>query len=110
MSKIYKRVIVGSVILLLAIGVAYAWSSLPHPRRWERGYSEIKVGDAEQQVLDLMGKPSETQDCYRPRYSGNEEIFRKCAEEYWYHGFMEDWFIVIGTNGKVIAKSHQVSP
>ena len=110
MSKIYKRGIVGLVIILLAIGAAYAWNSISAPRRWERGYAQLAEGDPEQKVLDIMGKPSEAKDCYRPRYSGNEELWRKCAEEYWYFGFMEEWVFVIGKDGKVVAKWHSVSP
>jgi hypothetical protein len=92
------------------IGSAYAWNSISALRRWERGFAQVAEGDPEQKALDLMGKPSETQDCYRARYSGNEELWRKCAEEHWYYGFMEEWVVVIGTNGKVIAKWHSVSP
>ncbi len=110
MSKTLKRGIFGLVILLLAIGAAYAWNSLSTPRRWERGFAQIAEGDSEQKILDIMGKPSESKDCYQPRYSGNDQLFRECAEEHWYYAFVERWVVVIGKNGKVIAKWHTVSP
>ncbi len=110
MPKIYKRGLVGLVVVLLAIGAAYAWNSFPNPRRWERGYSQIAEGDPEQKVLDVLGKPTDIKDCYRPRYSGNDQLWMKCAEEYWYSGFMQEWVFVIGKNGTVIAKAHTVSP
>jgi hypothetical protein len=110
MSKTLKRGIVGLVVLLLAIGTAYAWSAFSTPRRWERGYDQIAEGDSEQKVLDIMGKPSETKDCDDLRYSSNGQLSRECAEEYWYSSFMEERIFVIGKNGKVVAKWHSVSP
>ena len=109
-GKIYKRSILGLVIILFAISAAYAWNSLSAPSRWARGYSQVAEGDPEQRVVDIMGQPSEKQDCYRPRYSGNDALWRECAEKYWYYGYMEEWVVVVGTNGKVVAKGHSVSP
>ena len=57
----------------------------------------------------MMGKPTEIKDCFSPRYSGNDEIWYKCAEEHWYVGVMQEWVYVIGKDGKVIAKSRSVS-
>ena len=109
MSKTLKRGIAGLVILLLAIGAVYAWNTFSSPRRWQRGFAQIAEGDSEQKVLDIMGKPSETKDCDQLRYT-NDELWRECAAEYWYFGFMENWILVIGKNGKVVAKWHDVSP
>jgi hypothetical protein len=74
-----------------------------------QGYYLIKVGDDEERVAEILGKPTEIKDCFRPRYSGNDEIWYKCAEEHWYVGFMQEWVYVIGKDGKVIAKSRSVS-
>src|SRR5262245_15028077 len=109
MSKTFKRGILGLVILILAIGGAYAWNSLSAPRRWKRGFTQIAEGDSEQKVVDIMGKPSEAKSCDELRYT-NEKLWRQCSEEYWYSGFMEEWIFVIGKNGTVIAKWHSVSP
>jgi hypothetical protein len=110
MSKTFKRSILGLVILVLAIGVAYAWNSFSNPSRWERGFAQIAEGDSEQKVLELMGKPSEAKNCDELRYSSNDQLWKECAAEYWYSGFMENWIFVISKNGKVVAKWHDVSP
>lgn len=110
LSKTFKLGLFGLVIFLLAIGAAtYAWNSLSVPRRWERGYDRIAEGDSAQKVLDIMGKPGEAKDCSDFRYT-NEELWRECAEQYRYFGFMGEWVFVIGKNRKVVAKWHSVSP
>jgi hypothetical protein len=110
MAKLRKRYLVGLILLLSGALATYAWNSLPDGPRWQRGYPQIAVGDSEQKVLEVMGKPSEIKDCERPRYSGNSKLWQKCAEEYWYVTFMQTWAVVIGRDGKVIAKWYNVSP
>lgn len=105
-----KRYLVVLVILLAGAAGTYAWLSLPDGPRWQRGYPQIAEGDSEQEVLEIMGKPCEIQDCYQQRYSGNLKVWQKCAEEYWYVASMQEWVIVIGKDGTVIDKWHSVSP
>jgi hypothetical protein len=110
MVNLRKRYVVGLMLLLSGVLATYAWNTLPDGPRWERGYSQIEEGDSEQKVLEIMGKPSEINDCDRQRYSGNPELWQKCAEEYSYVAFMQIWKVVIGKDGKVVAKWHNVSP
>jgi hypothetical protein len=110
MTKPGKRFLVGVTLVLSVTLATYAWNSLPNGPRWQRGCPQIAVGDSEQRVLEIMGKPNEIKDCERPRYSGNLELWQKCAEEYWYVTFMQTWGVVIGKDGKVIAKWYNVSP
>ena len=109
MGKARKRVLLGMIVLVIGVGVAYAWNSLPNHRRWERGYSQIAEGDSEQKVIEILGRPTEIKDCNRFSYSGRPEIWQKCSEEYWYIAFMQEWVYVIDKDGKVLTKSHSVS-
>jgi len=49
-----------------------------------------------------MGTPTEIKDCDRARYSGNPELWHKCAEEYWYVAFMQSWGVVIAKDGTLL--------
>jgi len=110
MTSLRKRYLMGLLLLLLGGLATYAWNALPDGPRWQQGYQQIVVGDSEERVLEVMGKPSEIKDCHRPSYSGNPELWYKCAEEHWYVVVMERWIIVIGKDGRVAAKWHNVSP
>ena len=110
MASTRKKWIVRVVLLLIAFGAVYVWNSLPSPRRWERGFEQISAGDHITKVMDLLGEPSEINNCHPPRYAGDKEVGRKCAKEYWYIAFMQEWVYVIDNDGRVIAKWHSVSP
>jgi len=104
-----KKWIVRVFLLLIVLGVIYVWNSLPSARRWEQGYSQISEGDYETKVTDVLGQPTEINACHASRYGGNPELGRKCAKEYWYIAFLQEWVYVIDQNGIVIAKWHSVS-
>jgi len=104
-----KKWIVRVLLLLIAVGAVYVWNSLPSVRRWERGFSQISEGDHVTRVTGVLGKPTEIKDCNALRYSGNPELGRKCAKEYWYIGFLQEWVYVTDQNGIVVAKWHSVS-
>lgn len=108
MTKPSKRYLIVGTLLLLGAVATYGWASLPDGSRWQQGYPQIAEGDSEEKVLEIMGKPTEIRDCH-PRSSGNS-LWHKCAEEYWYLTFMQSWGVMIGKDGKVIAKWHNVSP
>src|SRR5690349_895323 len=99
------------VLLVLVIGAAavYGWTRLPSPRRWERGYSQIAEGDSEAKVVELLGKPTMIENCDQIRRS-RPEMWPKCAEEYRYESFLQEWGYVIGQDGTVLLKWHSVSP
>ena len=104
-----RIVLLGLIVLVICVGVTYAWHSVSRSKRWERGYDEIKEGDSEEKVLEILGKPTEDNDCDRLRYS-RPEIWPQCADEYRYIGFMQEWGYVIGKNKTVLLKWHSVSP
>lgn len=109
MVNVRKKVILGLILITAGVGAAYAWNSLPSSRRWEQGYSQISEGDTEQKVIEILGRPTEINHCYGPRYSGSSEIWQKCAKEYWYIAFLQEWVYVIDKDGRVVVKCHSVS-
>ena len=76
-----------SVVVLLSIAaVALPLSWYLRRRAYESSYSEIRVGDSEQDVVALYGKPSETSDCSEFRqHNSLEKIKRDCVKVYWYN-------------------------
>jgi hypothetical protein len=110
MAMTRTKIIIALVLIAAAVGIVYAWSSMPNAPRWERGYSQIVAGDSKQTIVDILGKPTEIKDCYNTRYSAPREIWEKCSEEYWYIAFMQEWGYVIDKDGKVLTKWHSVSP
>ena len=110
MATARKKWIIRVVLLLIALGAVYVWNSLPSPRRWERGYAQISEGDHVTKVTGVLGEPSEIKDCHATRYSAGKEFAQKCANEYWYIAFLQEWVSVIDHDGRVIAKWHSVSP
>jgi hypothetical protein len=66
-------------------------------------------GDSEKKVLEVLGKPTEVKDCFHSQFGSTPEIRQKCAKEYWYIAFLQEWVYVIDGDGKVIAKWHSVS-
>jgi len=109
MATARKKILLSVLVLIIGVGVVYAWNVLPNAPRWERGYSQIAEGDPAEKVTEILGKPTEIKDCDRLRYS-RPEIWQKCAEEYWYIAFMQEWGYVIDKDGKVLLKWHSVSP
>jgi len=109
MATARKKWIARVLLLLIALAAVYVWNSLPSARRWERGYSQISEGDHVTNVTKVLGKPTEIKDCHSSRYSGNKELAQKCAKEYWYIAFLQEWVYVIDQDGIVVAKWHSVS-
>jgi hypothetical protein len=110
MAKTRTKIITSFVLIAAAVGVVYAWTSMPNAPRWERGYSQIAAGDSGQKVVEILGKPTEIKDCHSTRYSAPREIWEECAEEYWYIASMQEWGYVLDADGKVLTKWHSVSP
>ena len=106
MTTASKKILFSLIVLVIVVA---AWNALPSARRWERGYSQIAEGDSEDKVLEILGKPTKINNCEEVRYS-RPEIWPKCAEEYSYVAFMQEWGYVIGKDGKVLLKWHSVSP
>jgi hypothetical protein len=109
MTMTRTKIIMGFILIAAIVGISYVWSSMPNVPGWKKGYSQIKVGDSKQKVVEILGKPTEIKDCYDTRHSSSPEIVERCAEEYWYIAFMQEWGYVFDKDGKVLTKWHSVS-
>ena len=111
MATTRKKWVIRIVLLLIAVGVVYVWNSLPSKRRWERGFDQIVEGsDHVTKLTEVLGKPTEINDCNPARFSHDPELKKRCIKEYWYISFMEEWVYVVDQDGIVVAKWHSVSP
>ena len=108
MAMTRKSFIVSLALVLISVAAIYGWRSLPSSRRWKDGYSKISEGDPEEKVIEILGEPTHIKDCFHSSF-GNQEILQKCAKEYWYIAFLQEWVYVIDKDGKVLAKWHSVS-
>jgi len=46
-------------------------------------------------VFEVLGKPTEVKDCFYSQFGSTPEIRQKCAKEYWYIAFLQEWVYVI---------------
>ena len=46
MAKTHTKIIAALALAVAAVGIVYAWYSLPDRLRWERGYPQIATGDS----------------------------------------------------------------
>jgi hypothetical protein len=101
---------------MLAGGVYVIWSEVQARRtaeKYERGYSQINIGDSKQVVLNLMGKPSKITGCVHPWFSDQTieaEYRSRCKELYRYEvRFPVDYTVSFDKDGTVINKTTAVS-
>lgn len=108
-----RTLVVATILIIVALAVALIsgfWFRPFARQRYVTAFPKIKVGDDKQIVLELLGKPDEITDCYTIQYSALEtDLKAKCAEQYWYRAFIQEWIVVFDQNGKVILKSHNIS-
>lgn len=109
-----KRILVTTTVVgILLLGVTLIgvlWLRPFARERYVGAFPKIKVGDSKQSVLQLLGEPTETTDCYSVQYSEiDADLKAKCAEQFWYRAFLEEWIIVFDKDGKVLLKGHSVS-
>jgi hypothetical protein len=104
-----RKIIISLVILLGLAAAALPLSWYLRRRAYEGSYSEIRIGDSEQEVVALYGKPLETSDCSefkRPSYL--EKIQTDCVKVYWYKSFLEQWIFFFDRDDRVIHKAYNV--
>lgn len=101
-------------VLLLSILYVSTCSYVSH--RKTTGFEAINVGDAEGEVVRLLGKPSVREKAGdRPfgRYSSYACV-APCSERLWYENPLafvgEAWSIELDTDQRVIRKSRWMSP
>jgi hypothetical protein len=106
-------------LLLVASAAALIYflsAAISHRRmlkKYDSGFSQIKIGDSKDAVMSLMGEPSSIGRCeYAPfTDKGAEEQNRaRCLEQYSYGVLLKDYVIYFDGNGKVLGKNSAVSP
>ena len=106
--------IVGAIIVL--IPVAYFTSCTVISSQQARAFAKVHVGDTEQQVIGVMGKPADRETSNGPRLIkyGAPACTAPCAQRLWYPNRIsldgEAWSVELGATGTVTAASHLTSP
>ena len=84
--------------------------------RRSKGFESVSVGDTKLQVLTALGTPSvleKSGGAYFSRY-GAKACDAPCAERLWFENRMtldsEAWSVEFSDSGRVVKKSHWVSP
>jgi hypothetical protein len=108
MAMTRKSFIISLALVLIIVAAIYGWRALPSARLWEEGYLKISEGDSEERVVEILGEPTKIKDCFASSF-GKQETRQKCAKEYWYIAFLQEWVYVIDKDGKVVTKWHSVS-
>jgi hypothetical protein len=107
------KIVVGIIIL---IPVLYIGSCTVISHQREHGLAQVKNGDSEQQVIQVMGQPAdrETAGGNRVAKYGAPECKAPCAQRLWYPNPIspagEAWSVDLDVSGHVIATDHIVSP
>ncbi|MGN6320334.1 MAG: hypothetical protein ACTHNE_01290 [Dyella sp.] len=106
------KIVVGLIVVipLLYIG---SCSAVSHQR--ERGFDQVKEGDTEQHVIQVMGQPTDRETpSYRLAKYGAPECAAPCVQRLWYSNKMsligEAWSVELDGAGKVVHTAHLTSP
>jgi hypothetical protein len=113
-----KKTIAIIVIMMVAVvGAVYVVVTVVSHRRtarkYEDGYSQIKMADSKDTVVGVMGRPTRISECVYPWFADEKreaEYRSSCKELYEYELFPVSYTISFEKNGKVINKTRAVSP
>jgi hypothetical protein len=110
----FKRLrIFGLALICAAIGLASfaAWQV----HRYTRDFPLVHVGDSQQRVKGILGRPWRITDGSSDEYGfprSGSRIAPDVAEEFWYYNMYlpEIWAVSFGGDHKVIRSDHLTSP
>ncbi|MEK6280592.1 MAG: hypothetical protein AABN95_09595 [Acidobacteriota bacterium] len=112
-----RNLVVIGILAATIVSVSYfALTTVSHrrtARKYEDGYSQIKVGDSKDLLLGAMGKPTRISECVYPWFADEKreaEYRSNCKELYEYELFPVSYTISLDKNGRVINKTRAVSP
>jgi hypothetical protein len=103
-----KKIILCVIVAVILLPLIRIGACVVREKRYERGYAQIEPGDSKKDVVELLGEPGEVLGCSGPVYY-NGRVTGECAEEYGYYTFLEEWWIILDKDGKVLVKSYSVS-
>ena len=112
-----KNLVVIGILAATVLSVSYfALTTVSHrrtDRKYEDGYSQIKVGDSKDLLSGVMGKPTRISECVYPWFADEKreaEYRSNCKELYEYELFPVSYTVSLDKHGKVINKTRAVSP
>lgn len=104
----------GLLVVMLVVFTVAGFSIYLKNKRYERGFSSIKIGDSEESVLAAMGKPDKVDICRIVSSAADSAEDRRyqeqCAGQYSYNAFLKPYVISFDKNKRVLAKGYQISP
>ena len=112
------RLTVYVVVVIISIAVISPFLWMAHQARLKRRYefalNRIQVGDSEDTVVELMGKPT-WRDWCRPLPTDSDskeakQFHERCFITYTYSTFMEHYGVSFDKDNRVSGKFHSVSP
>lgn len=111
-----RRVIVTTAWAVVLVPLFYISSCSVISNLKTRNFDQIEVGNSQQKVLELMGKPSvQEASSGAPflRYA-DHACQAPCAERYWFENRMsfdlQAWSVEFDSEGKVVRKARWTSP
>ena len=105
------RVIGLLVITACCLATAFFWWQA---RQHRVAFADVRNGDVEQEIVELMGSPDRATDGTVSVYGGPKrriELTPGCTREIWYVATLtpEQWAICFDKNGLVVDKFHYAS-
>lgn len=102
--------------ILVLIPVAYFTSCSVVSGQRARAFERVRMGDTEQRVIEVMGKPADQEAASGPRLLkyGVPACTAPCALRLWYPNGLslagEAWSVDIGADGHVVHADYVTSP
>jgi hypothetical protein len=103
MSKTYK-IILKAICIVVTVSALLIGLYAFQIKEYRNSFSQIRLGQSKETVINIMGKPSEIRSCSFPIYNGNKHQIGNCIEIIDYKGFYEQWAFAFDINGNVIEK------
>lgn len=107
------KILAGILVLIPTVYLG-ACGFVAHRRA--QAFVQVKVGDPEQHVIHVLGKPVDRETSDDPRLSqyGVAPCRAPCAQRLWYPNSLslagEAWSVSLDRTGHVVATAHIVSP
>lgn len=105
-----------ALVAVVLVPILYVSTCSVISTRRAEGFAAVNFGDTKIQVLRALGTPSVLERAdgkYFSRY-GAKACIAPCTERFWFENRMtldsEAWSVEFDNSGRVIKKSHWVSP
>jgi len=99
MTRVFKHIFFIVIVSVVLIGSCNIYDFKPR-----RNYGKIKYGQQREEVVSIMGSPTEIKKC---SYQCDDRGYYRdgdCTELYGYASFLQYWAIAFDKDGKVIRR------